>query len=152
MQLAMTPTSFSVLSKPIGPICNLDCKYCFYLEKERLYPERSGKSGWAMSDAVLHAYIRQYIEAHDRPVVTFAWQGGEPTLLGVEYFAKVLRIQEQYAEGKRIENTLQTNGVLLDDAWCEFLAENRFLVGLSIDGPPELHDKFRVDRGGAPTF
>jgi uncharacterized protein len=143
---------FNVLGKPIGPLCNLNCRYCFYLEKEQLYPDTAGKAGWAMSDAVLDSYIRQYIEAQDAPEVTFVWQGGEPTLLGVEYFARILEIQKKYAGGKRIENSLQTNGVLLDDRWCAFLAENRFLVGLSIDGPRALHDKFRVDRAGAPTF
>jgi uncharacterized protein len=146
------PAPFSVLGKPIGPVCNLNCSYCFYLEKEKLYPDTAGKTGWAMSDAVLDSYIRQYIEAQDAPAVTFAWQGGEPTLLGVEFFARVLEIQKKYAAGKCIQNSLQTNGVLLDDRWGEFLAENRFLVGLSIDGPRELHDKYRVDRAGAPTF
>jgi uncharacterized protein len=141
-----------MLGKPIGPICNLDCKYCFYLEKERLYPETSGKSGWAMSDAVLDAYICQYIASQNTSAVSFAWQGGEPTLLGVEFFEKVLAIQEKHAGGRRIENSLQTSGVLLDDRWCEFLSENRFLVGLSIDGPPEFHNKYRVDRAGEPTF
>jgi uncharacterized protein len=144
---------FSVLGKPIGPLCNLSCRYCFYLEKEKLYPHAAGKAGWAMSDAVLDAYIRQYIEAaQDAPAVTFVWQGGEPTLVGVEFFARALEIQKKYAGGKRIENSLQTNGVLLDDRWCEFLAASRFLVGLSIDGPRALHDRYRVDRAGAPTF
>ncbi len=144
---------FHVLAKPAGPICNLDCKYCFYLEKENLYPGgAAGKSRWTLSEDVLESYIRQYIEGQDVPVVSFAWQGGEPTLLGVDYFRKVVSLQARYAGGKRIENALQTNGVLLDDEWCSFLAENRFLVGLSIDGPRKLHDRYRVDKGGAPTF
>lgn len=140
---------FHIMSKPAGPICNLDCKYCFYLEKENLYPKTSR---WSMSKEVLETYIRQYIEAQSVPVLTFAWQGGEPTLLGVDYFRKVVALEKKYGDGKRIENAFQTNGVLLDDEWCEFLAENKFLVGLSIDGPRQLHDKYRVDKGGQPTF
>lgn len=140
---------FHVLAKPIGPICNLDCKYCFYLEKEHLYPQ---VHKWAMRDEVLDSYIRQYIEAHDAQVVNFAWQGGEPTLLGVEYFRKLVNIQKKYANGKQIHNAFQTNGVLLDDAWAELFRENRFLIGLSLDGPRELHDAYRKDKGGQPTF
>jgi uncharacterized protein len=143
---------FHIIAKPIGPICNLDCKYCFYLEKEKLYPERKRKSDWAIDGAVLESYIRQYIESQPIPQVTFTWQGGEPTLLGVEFFENVLELQRKHAGGKQVRNTLQTNGVLLDDRWCDFLAANGFLVGLSIDGPRELHDKYRVDRGGGPSF
>lgn len=145
----MSFSDFHVLAKPIGPICNLDCKYCFYLEKESLYPN---VPKWAMPEDVLDAYIRQYIAAHDAPAVSFAWQGGEPTLLGVDYFRNLVRIQAKYAHGKRIQNAFQTNGVLLDDTWGEFLKERNFLVGLSIDGPRELHDTYRVDKGGQPTF
>jgi uncharacterized protein len=141
--------AFHVMTKPIGPICNLDCTYCFYLEKEKLYLD---ESDWKMSDEVLESYVRQYIESQSAPVITFAWQGGEPTLLGVEFFRKAVELEKKYANGKRIENTIQTNGVLLDDAWGEFLAANRFLVGLSIDGPRELHDRYRVDKGGQPSF
>src|SRR5262249_53117483 len=140
---------FHIMAKPTGPICNLDCKYCFYLEKENLYPNTSD---WRMSDEVLEAYIRQYIEAQSVPVVEFAWQGGEPTLLGVDFFRRVVELEKKYADGKQIDNALQTNGVLLDDEWGEFLADSRFLVGLSIDGPRPLHDHYRVDRGGQPTF
>ncbi len=143
---------FHVLCKPIGPVCNLNCKYCFYLEKEKLYPDTARKTGWAMNDLVLESYIRQYIETQDAPAVNFAWQGGEPTLLGIEFFAKALEIQKRYAGSQRIENSLQTNGVLLNDRWCEFLSANRFLVGLSIDGPREFHDKYRSDRSWAATF
>jgi len=145
-------SGFHVLAKPIGPICNLDCKYCFYLEKENLYPKSASKASWALPDNVLESYVRQYIEAQEIPVINFAWQGGEPTLLGVDYFRKVVELQARYSNGKRIENGLQTNGVLLDDEWCEFLAKNRFLVGLSIDGPRNFHDRYRLDKGGAPTF
>jgi uncharacterized protein len=142
-------TAFHVMAKPVGPICNLDCRYCFYLEKENLYGK---KRDWAMPDTVLESYISQFITAQDFPTISFAWQGGEPTLLGVDFFRKVVGIQNKYANGKKIENAFQTNGVLLDDQWGEFLAENHFLIGISIDGPAELHDFYRVDKGGAPTF
>ena len=145
----MSTTNFHVMAKPIGPICNLDCKYCFYLEKESLYPQ---VSKWAMREEVLDSYIRQYIEAHDTPVVDFAWQGGEPTLLGVDYFRNLVAIQRKYANGKQIRNAFQTNGVLLNDDWAALFKENDFLVGLSIDGPRELHDTYRLDKGGQPTF
>ena len=149
----MSATNFHVLAKPIGPICNLDCKYCFYLEKELLYPQPDPHiDKWAMHEDVLESYIRQYIEAHDTPVVNFAWQGGEPTLLGVDYFRKLVEIQKKYANGKQIANAFQTNGVLLNDAWAEFFLEYQFLIGISIDGPRELHDAYRVDKGGQPTF
>jgi uncharacterized protein len=137
------------MAKPTGPICNLDCKYCFYLEKENLYP---GTSSWAMSEEVLESYVRQYIEAQAAPTITFAWQGGEPTLLGVDFFRRVVQLEQKYANGKQIANAFQTNGVLLSDAWAEFFSENRFLVGLSIDGPGELHDCYRLNKGGKPTF
>ena len=134
---------------PIGPICNLDCKYCFYLEKESLYPL---VEKWAMDPDVLESYIRQYIEAQDTPQIAFAWQGGEPTLLGVDYFRHVVELEKKYANGKQISNAFQTNGVLLNDEWAELFLENRFLVGISIDGPRELHDAYRVDKSGQPTF
>lgn len=142
-------SSFHVMTKPTGPLCNLNCTYCFYLEKENLYPD---KSKWAMPHEVLESYVRQYIEAQDLLDVNFAWQGGEPTILGVDYFKNIAALQRTHANGKRIANSFQTNGVLLDDAWCEFLAQNKYLVGLSIDGPRELHDHYRVDKGGHPTF
>ena len=149
----MSASNFHVLAKPIGPICNLDCKYCFYLEKELLYPQPDPHiDKWAMRDDVLESYIRQYIEAHDTPVVNFAWQGGEPTLLGVDYFRKLVQIQKRHANGKQIANAFQTNGVLLNDAWAEFFLQYQFLIGISIDGPRELHDAYRVDKGGQPTF
>jgi uncharacterized protein len=138
-----------VMAKPVGPICNLDCKYCFYLEKERLYP---GAPDWAMSGEVLEAFIRQYIEVNDAPVVSFTWQGGEPTLLGVEYFQRVAALQAKYANGKTIQNAFQTNAVLIDDEWARFFKEQDVLVGVSIDGPREIHDAYRVDKGGQPTF
>lgn len=145
----MPNTGFHIMTKPIGPICNLDCKYCFYLEKENLYPETRH---WAMPQDTLETYIQQYIAAQPFEEVHFAWQGGEPTLLGVDFFRTVVALQQKYANGKTIHNALQTNGTLLDDAWGEFLAEHKFLVGVSIDGPRELHDCYRVDKGQAPTF
>jgi uncharacterized protein len=137
------------MAKPTGPICNLDCKYCFYLEKEALYPKATQ---WAMRPEVLESYIRQHIEAFPGDTVPFAWQGGEPTLLGVDYFRAVVALQAKYANGRKIENAFQTNGILLDEAWAQFLAEHQFLVGLSIDGPRRFHDAYRVDKGGQPTF
>jgi uncharacterized protein len=142
-------TPFHVLAKPIGARCNLDCSYCFYLEKEALYP---GSSIRRMTPEVLETYVRDYIAAQPAPVVNFAWQGGEPTLLGVAFFRRVVALQQHYAGGKTVENAFQTNGVLLDDEWGEFLARNKFLVGISIDGPAHLHDAYRVDRDGKPTF
>lgn len=141
--------AFHVMTKPIGPLCNLDCKYCFYLEKEKMYPDNER---FRMSDELLERYIREYIGSQDVPEVSFAWQGGEPTLMGVDFFRRVVDLQARHAGGKRITNALQTNGTLLDDEWCAFLAEHRFLVGLSIDGPAELHDRYRVDKRGAPSF
>ena len=143
------PTAFHVMTKPIGPICNLDCKYCFYLEKEKLYP---GERTWKMSDEVLETYVRQYIEHQEAPQISFAWQGGEPTLLGVDFFRRAVELQKKYANGRTIHNAIQTNGTLLDEAWCEFLLANDFLVGLSIDGPRELHDAYRVDKQQRGTF
>ena len=145
----MPDTGFHIMTKPIGPICNLDCKYCFYLEKENLYPETKR---WAMPPEVLERYIQQYIAAQPLDEVHFAWQGGEPTLLGVDFFRTVIAVQQKYAGGKQIHNALQTNATLIDDEWGAFLAEHNFLVGVSIDGPRELHDFYRVDKGNAPTF
>ena len=145
----MAHSPFHIMTKPIGPICNLDCKYCFYLEKEKLYP---GTKKWEMSGEVLERYVREYIAAQPGDEVHFAWQGGEPTLLGLEFFRRVVELQRKFAGGKTIANALQTNGVLLDEEWGEFLAEHGFLVGVSIDGPRELHDCYRIDKGQAPTF
>jgi len=133
----------------MGSKCNLDCSYCFYLEKERLYP---GADSFRMKPEVLDAYVRDYIAAQPGETVSFAWQGGEPTLAGLDFFRRAVALQQQHAAGRRIENALQTNGTLLDDAWCEFLREHHFLVGISIDGPAHLHDAYRVDKAGRPTF
>ena len=139
---------FQIMAKPAGPACNLRCTYCFYTEKEHLY----GDVGrYRMSGEVLESYIRQYIASHDTPEIAFAWQGGEPTLLGLNYFKKVVALQRKYAHGKTITNSIQTNGTLLTEEWCRFFMEHDFLVGLSIDGPPELHDQFRISAGGTPS-
>jgi uncharacterized protein len=141
--------AFHVMLKPRGAICNLNCAYCYYLSKERLYPG----SHFRMSDALLEEYTRQYIEAQPVPEMTFAWQGGEPTLMGLDFFQRAIGLQQKYRRpGMRIHNALQTNGVTLDDEWCGFLREHNFLVGISLDGPRELHDAYRLDKGGQPTF
>jgi len=143
------PLAFHVMAKPTGARCNLDCAYCFYREKERLYPE----STLRMSDEVMEEFIRQTIAGHAVPEVTFAWQGGEPTLMGLPFFRRAVAVQKKYAKPRtRIENTFQTNGILLDDDWCRFFHDNRFLVGLSLDGPRDLHDVHRRDRQGRGTF
>jgi uncharacterized protein len=141
---------FQIMTKPAGARCNLDCHYCFYLQKESLYPHSPAR----MSNEVLDAYVRAYIEAHAaQPEVTFVWQGGEPTLMGVAFFQRAIALQQRYRRsGQHIFNALQTNGVLLDDAWGQFLAEQGFLVGVSLDGPAALHDVYRRDKGGRPTF
>lgn len=147
-QQAFTDQPFHVMTKPIGPICNLDCTYCYYLHKEELYPQGNK---WKMGDACLESYIAQYIRSQpdNTPEITFAWQGGEPTLLGLDFFERCVEIQNRHRRpGMSIANTLQTNGVLLDDDWCRFFLRNQFLIGLSIDGPAELHDHFRVDHQG----
>ena len=142
------PATFHVMGKPTGAICNLDCQYCFYLAKEELYP--SGR--FRMGDDVLDLYVRQLIEAHDGTEVTLAWQGGEPTLMGLDFFRRVVETAERYLRpGQHVLHTLQTNATLLDEEWARFLAEHGFLVGVSIDGPPSLHDAFRVDKKGRPT-
>jgi len=148
-QAVLPIQAFHVMTKPIGPLCNLDCKYCFYLEKEKLFPSNEN---FKMADEVLESYVRQYIEQQSVSEITFAWQGGEPTLLGVDFFRKAVALQQKYARGRQVSNALQTNGTLLDDEWCEFLAKNHFLVGLSIDGPPKLHDAYRVDKKGDATY
>ena len=140
---------FQVFVKPIGSICNLGCRYCYYLEKENLYPE---DESFRMADEVLEAYISQHIDASPEPVVRFSWHGGEPTLLGLDFYRKVVELQRAYRPpGRRIVNGIQTNGTLLDEEWCSFLAEEDFAVGLSLDGPAEMHDRFRVTKEGGPT-
>ena len=143
-----TPRYFHVLAKPTGAVCNLNCTYCFFLSKEALYPE----SDFRMADDLLETYLRQLIESQPQ-TVTIAWQGGEPTLMGLEFFQRSVALVERYRRpGQRVEHTIQTNGTRLDDAWCEFFKQHGFLVGLSVDGPRELHDRYRVDKGGKGTF
>ncbi|MEZ6065665.1 MAG: radical SAM protein [Planctomycetaceae bacterium] len=147
-----TRQGLHVMAKPIGPICNLDCEYCYYLHKEDLYP---GAKSWRMSGDTLERYIQQLIAAQPdgTPEIHFAWQGGEPTLLGLPFFERVVELQRRYAPaGVRLVNALQTNGTLLDDAWSDFFASHRFLIGLSIDGPAELHDRYRYDKHGRGSF
>jgi len=140
---------FQVFAKPSGPICNLDCRYCYYLEKENLYPDAES---FRMGNALLEEYIVQQIEASSGDVVRFSWHGGEPTGLGVGYFRKIVGFQQEHAPaGRRIANALVTNGTLLDEEWCRFLADNAFAVGLSVDGPAALHDQYRVTKGGKPS-
>jgi len=143
---------FHVLAKPIGPICNLDCEYCFYLQKKALFPE---SKNFRMTDSVLENFTRKYIEAQPMGTqkIDFAWQGGEPTLMGVDFFRKAIGYQRTSARpGMTITNSLQTNGTLLDDEWGKFLHDQGFLVGLSIDGPEEIHNKFRLDKKGRGSF
>jgi uncharacterized protein len=143
------PSDFHVMAKPTGPICNLDCEYCFFLSKEALYPGDT----FRMTNDLLEAYIRQLMEAQAAlPEITVAWQGGEPTLMGINFFRRAVETTERYRRsGQRVSHTIQTNGTLLTDEWCEFLAAKKFLVGISIDGPPELHDHYRVDKKGRPS-
>ena len=143
------PQGMHIVAKPIGPACNLDCAYCFYLEKKALYG--SGED-FRMPDEVLAAFIGRYVEAQPTPVVEFVWQGGEPTLLGVDFFRRVVELQRPFAGRKTITNSLQTNGTLLDDAWCRFLKQHNFMVGISLDGPREVHDRYRRDKAGNGTF
>jgi uncharacterized protein len=144
-----TPTAFHIMTKPRGAICNLDCKYCYFLSKERLYPN----SDFRMSETLLEEYTRQYIAAQQVPEVTFAWQGGEPTLMGLDFYKQAVAYQQKHKKtGMRIINALQTNAVTLDDEWCAFFKKHDFLIGVSLDGTRALHDFYRVDKGGKPTF
>ncbi|GAL18698.1 putative arylsulfatase regulatory protein [Vibrio maritimus] len=141
-----------VMAKPIGAVCNLDCDYCYYLSKQDLLEYKKGCSP-QLSKGELENYIKQYIEQQNTPEIIFSWQGGEPTLLGLDFFRRVVELQEKYRpNGVVISNDLQTNGVLLNDAWCSFLRKNNFLVGLSIDGPELLHNAYRVNKAGRGTF
>lgn len=143
------PPAFHLLAKPTGAICNLDCAYCFFLDKEVFYPG----SKFRMSEPVLEQYIRQLIESHQTESVNIAWQGGEPTLMGLDFFRRAITLVEKYRRpGMRFLHTMQTNGTLLDDAWAAFFKEHDFLIGISIDGPQPLHDVYRLDKGGKPSF
>ncbi|TCS43778.1 anaerobic sulfatase maturase [Reinekea marinisedimentorum] len=144
---------FHLMAKPTSFSCNIDCDYCFYLEKERQLPRaKNAKPSDAMSDEVLRAYIKNYINSQPTSQVEFAWQGGEPTLAGLGFFRKAVALQQRFANGKTIRNNLQTNGIVLNEEWCQFLKEHNFLVGLSVDGPEELHNAYRLTATGKPTF
>ena len=148
--MSSAPAAFHLLSKPTGAQCNLDCEYCFFLSKEMLYPD----SRFRMTDETLESYLKQLIEAHSRvPEVTIAWQGGEPTLMGLDFFRRSIEIAQRYLKpGQRAVHTIQTNGTKIDAEWAQFFKQNNFLVGISIDGPREIHDTYRVTRGGAGSF
>jgi len=149
-QEKIMPQGIHIMAKPTGPLCNLRCKYCFYTEKEALFPK---VENYRMSDKVLEAYIQKHIAINcDAPEIRFVWQGGEPTLLGIDFFRKVVSLQEAHDCHKPIQNSLQTNGTMLTDEWCVFLKKHNFLVGLSIDGPEEIHNRYRVDCNAGPTF
>ncbi len=141
---------FHTMIKPAGALCNLDCPYCFYLHKTELLGHEPNAR---MAADLLEEHIRQYIEPQTGDEVVFSWQGGEPTIMGLPFFQKVVALQAKYRKpGQRIENDLQTNGVLLDESWVAFLKQHGFMVGLSVDGPRELHDRYRYTKGGTPTF
>lgn len=140
---------FQIFVKPAGAACNLDCRYCYYHDKRDLYPDAGG---FRMAESLLEEYIVQHIEAASGPDVAFSWHGGEPTTLCVNFFRKAVDLQRKHRPaGWRIQNGIQTNGILLDQEWCRFLASEGFSVGLSLDGPAEMHDPYRVTRGGQPT-
>ena len=149
-QSAMSlPRPFHLLAKPTGATCNLDCKYCFFLSKEVLYPG----DRFRMSDDLLETYIRQLLEAQPVDEVNVAWQGGEPTLMGIDFFQRAIECVEKYRQpGQSILHTMQTNGTLLNNEWCAFFKKHNFLIGLSVDGPKEMHDAYRVNKGGAGSF
>jgi uncharacterized protein len=143
------PASFHLLAKPTGAICNLNCQYCFFLAKEQLYPG----SSFRMADDLLETYIQQLLAAHRTPEVTVAWQGGEPTLMGLDFFQRSIELVEKHKQpGQQVTHTLQTNGTRLTDDWGRFFKQHNFLVGLSIDGPQPLHDTYRVDKRDRGTF
>jgi uncharacterized protein len=143
------PLNFSLLAKPTGAACNLACAYCFYLDKDQLYPG----SQFRMSDGVLKAYIQQLLRSQPGPEVGVTWQGGEPTLMGLDFFRRSLALVDRFKKpGQQVSYSLQTNGTRLDQAWCAFFKENNFLIGLSVDGPPAMHNAYRLDKGGQASF
>jgi uncharacterized protein len=147
--MATATREFQVLAKPIGAVCNLDCRYCYYLEKKDLYPQAAS---FRMADDLLESYIAQHIAACPKETVLFSWHGGEPTVLGIDYLRRIVELQRKHRPpGREVINGIQTNGTLIDEAWCRFLAHERFYVGLSIDGPRELHDRYRVTKSQKAT-
>ena len=147
--MAKASREFQVFAKPIGSICNLGCRYCYYLSKRHLYP---ADESFRMSDHILEEYITQHIKASPNSVIRFSWHGGEPTVLGLDYFHKIVALQRKHQpDNQRIANGIQTNGTFLDEDWCRFLATEGFAVGLSLDGPQEIHDRYRVTKNQKPT-
>lgn len=142
------PLAFSLMLKPAGSLCNLDCAYCYYLDKSEIYGGKEPR----MSLEDLERYVRCYIAACETDEVTFNWHGGEPLILGLDFYRRAVEFQKKYADGKKISNTLQTNATLVNGEWARFFAEQGFLLGVSVDGPPEVHDRYRRDRGGVPTL
>lgn len=142
------PRAFNLMVKPAGSLCNLDCSYCYYLDKSSIYGGREPR----MTQEMLETFVRGYIEANDVDEVFFNWHGGEPLLMGLDFYRKAMEFQKRYAGGKTVHNTIQTNATLIDNDWARFFRDNAFLVGVSVDGPREIHDRFRRDKGGAPTF
>ena len=151
--IAQQAQGVHVVAKPIGSLCNLDCEYCFYLEKQALYrTENNTETSFRMSDMVLKTFIANYISSQPTPAVEFVWQGGEPTLLGIDFYRRVVELQRPFAAHKDISNALQTNGTLLTDDWCRFLKGHNFMVGISLDGPKDIHDRYRRDKSGKGSF
>jgi uncharacterized protein len=141
---------FQIFAKPSGPLCNLGCTYCYYLDKVDFFGK---EASFRMPDEILDSYIRQHIEATTEPVITFSWHGGEPMLAGLKFYRKAVALQKKYnTAGRKIINGMQTNGTLVNAEWCRFLAEEQFVIGISIDGPENLHDIFRLTKDGKPTF
>lgn len=152
MEKTISPFSkpLYVMTKPVGAICNLACKYCYYLEKTNLYKENTSK--FVMSDSLLEKFIEEYINSQTMPQVLFTWHGGETLMRPLSFYQKVVELQKKYANGRTIDNCIQTNGTLLNDEWCEFFHDNHWLVGISIDGPQEFHDEYRKNKQGKPSF
>ena len=149
--LYINPLTFPiyVMAKPVGPLCNLDCEYCYYLEKSILYQKRKA---FKMTDELLERFVESYIHCQTTPFILFTWHGGESLLRGIDFYRKAVKLQKQYGRGRQISNSIQTNGILLNDEWCRFFKDNNFLVGISIDGPEPFHDCYRKDCGGRGTF
>jgi len=147
--MAKASRPYQIFAKPIGSVCNLSCDYCYYLKKQSLYPD---ENSFRMPEDILEEYILQHIETSPDPVITFSWHGGEPTLLGLDYFRKIVELQRKHQPShRRIFNGIQTNGTLIDEEWCRFLTAEGFGVGISLDGPQEMHDSHRLTKGGKPT-
>ncbi len=141
--------AYNVMVKPVGAACNLNCRYCYYLEKKNLYKDSKIS---IMQESVLENFIKQYIQSQSAPVISFVWQGGEPMLAGLKFFQAAVEYQKYYARGRQIINAFQTNGTLINESWCKFFKQHDFLIGISIDGPEEIHDYYRLDNHGAKTW